>query len=123
MVRAKKNAETTVIRKKPRVTAEDITEMQRLRREGDSISEIARKVKFNRQTVKMHLTEQKGDTVAIEAKGKVLAEEYRKARKAGNYATSDKIRAKIESQGIAVKDNPDGSTLLSAPSMTSRTIK
>ncbi len=52
-----------------------------------------------------------------------LTEEYRKVRKAGDYAASDKIRAKIESQGITVKDNPDGSTSLSAPSMTIKIIK
>ena len=52
-----------------------------------------------------------------------LTEKYRKARKAGDYAASDKIRAEIESQGITVKDNPDGSTSLSAPSMTIKIIK
>ena len=64
-------------KKKPRLTEEQVTEMMRLKREGKSISAIARIIGCHRQTVRMHLKEKHGDIVAEEARKQVLIEELR----------------------------------------------
>jgi len=63
--------------KKARLTDEQVTEMMRLKREGKSISAIARIIGCHRQTVRMHLREKHGDIVAEEARKQVLIEELR----------------------------------------------
>ena len=60
-----------------------------------------------------------GDAVEIIA----LAEKRLAARKAGDYAAADKIRKKVQSRGVQMKDNPDGTTSLTAPSMTVKIVK
>lgn len=64
-------------KKKARLTDEQVTEMIRLKREGKSISAIARIIGCHRQTVRMHLREKHGDIVAEEARKQVLIEELR----------------------------------------------
>jgi len=64
-------------KKKARLTDEQVTEMMRLKREGKSISAIARIIGCHRQTVRMHLREKHGDIVAEEARKQVLIEELR----------------------------------------------
>ncbi len=63
--------------KKARLTDEQVTEMMRLKREGKSISAIARIIGYHRQTVRMHLREKHEDIVAEEARKQVLIEELR----------------------------------------------
>jgi hypothetical protein len=64
-------------KRKPRLTEEQMTEIMRLKREGKSISDIARAIGCHRQTVRMHLREKHGDIVAEEARKQVLIEELR----------------------------------------------
>ena len=64
-------------KKKARLTDEQVTEMMRLKREGKSISAIARAIGCHRQTVRMHLREKHDDIVAEEARKQVLIEELR----------------------------------------------
>jgi len=64
-------------KKKPRLTEEQVTEIMRLKREGKSISDIARVIGCHRQTVRMHLREKHGDIVAEEARKQVFIEELR----------------------------------------------
>jgi len=64
-------------KKKARLTDEQVTEMMRLKREGKSISAIARVIGCHRQTVRMHLREKHEDIVAEEARRQVLTEELR----------------------------------------------
>jgi len=66
------------IRRKPRLTDEQITEIMRLKRQGKSISAIARAIGCHRQTVRLHLREKHGDIVAEEVRKQVLVEELRR---------------------------------------------
>lgn len=63
--------------KKARLTDEQVTEIMRLKREGKSISAIARVIGCHRQTVRMHLREKHGDIVAEEVRKQVLIEGLR----------------------------------------------
>ena len=77
-------------RKKPRITEEQETEILRLKREGKSISDIARAIGCHRQTVRMHLKEKHGDIVAEEARKQVLIEELREHfRELASFASID----------------------------------
>ena len=64
-------------KKRARLTDEQVTEMIRLKREGKSISAIARIIGCHRQTVRMHLREKHGDIIAEEARKQVFIEELR----------------------------------------------
>lgn len=75
---AKETTKKTKMTKRPRVTSEQLMEMKKMDRAGYSLSAIARELGFHRQTVKLHLTEQKGDTISDEARGKILGESYKR---------------------------------------------
>lgn len=57
-----------------RITEEQIKEMLRLRRQGKSITEIARNVGCQRQTVRAYLRERQGDILRDEARKQILVE-------------------------------------------------
>lgn len=63
---------------RPRITDEQITDMIRLRRQGKSISAIARATGCNRQTVRVYLKERQADVLADEVRKEVLTDELRK---------------------------------------------
>ena len=48
-------------RQRARITEEQVHEMMRLQRQGQSIQSIARAMGCHRQTVRMHLKEKEGD--------------------------------------------------------------
>lgn len=60
--------------KKERITEQMITDIMRLRRQGFSISAIARTVGCHRQTVSAHLKERREDFIAEEARKQVLTQ-------------------------------------------------
>ena len=58
--------------KRPRVTEEQVHEMMRMRRQGESIKAIAQAIGCHRQTVRTRLKEKHGDILADEARKEVL---------------------------------------------------
>jgi transposase-like protein len=62
---------------RPRITDQQISDMMRLRRQGKSISAIARAINCNRQTVRVYLKERQADVLADEARKQVLIDELR----------------------------------------------
>jgi len=60
--------------KKERITKQEITEMMQLRRQGYSISAIAKSMGYHRQTISAHLKEKKEDLIAEEARKQVLSQ-------------------------------------------------
>lgn len=58
--------------KRPRVTEEQVHEMMRMRRQGESIIAIAQAIGCHRQTVRTYLKEKRGDILADEARKEVL---------------------------------------------------
>ena len=65
-------------KQRPRITDEQISEMIRLRRQGKSISAIARVIGCNRQTVRVYLKERQADILAGEVRRQVLTDELQK---------------------------------------------
>lgn len=61
--------------KRPRITEEQVREMMRMRRQGESIKAIAQAIRCHRQTVRTYLKEKRGDILANEARKEVLKEE------------------------------------------------
>ncbi|MBA7466788.1 hypothetical protein ES707_01980 [subsurface metagenome] len=61
--------------KRPRITGEQIQEMMRMRRRGESIKAIAQAIGCHRQTVRTYLKEKRGDILAEEARKEVLTGE------------------------------------------------
>ena len=53
---------------RPRITDQQISDMMRLRRQGKSLSAIARALKCNRQTVRVYLKERQADVLVDEIK-------------------------------------------------------
>jgi len=64
--------------RKPRISEEQINEMIRLRRQGKSISAIARATGCHRQTVRAYLKERQADILADEVRKQVLTNELQK---------------------------------------------
>lgn len=58
--------------KRPRITGEQVQEMIRMRRQGESIKVIAQAIGCHRQTVRTYLKEKHGDILAEEARKEVL---------------------------------------------------
>ena len=69
----KKNPE----KPRPRITDRQISDMMRLRRQGKSISAIARALKCNRQTVRVYLKERQADVLVDEARKQIFIDELR----------------------------------------------
>jgi len=65
-------------KQRPRITDEQISEMIRLRRQGKSISAIARIIGCNRQTVRVYLKERQADILTGEVRRQVLTDEQQK---------------------------------------------
>ena len=63
--------------KRKRLSEEQVQEMLRLRRQGQSVKAIAQAIGCHRQTVRIHLKERHGDILAEEARKQVLIEELR----------------------------------------------
>jgi predicted transcriptional regulator len=63
---------------RPRITDQQISDMMRLRRQGKSISAIARALKCNRQTVRVYLKERQADILTGEVRRQVLTDELQK---------------------------------------------
>jgi len=63
-------------KRKP-ITEEQVREMMRMRRQGQSIKAIAQAIGCHRQTVRTHLKERHGDILADEARKQVLIDELR----------------------------------------------
>ena len=61
--------------KRPRITGEQIQEMMRMRRRGESIKAIAQAIGCHRQTVRTYLKEKHGDILAAETRKEVLTGE------------------------------------------------
>jgi transposase-like protein len=61
--------------RKPRISEEQINEMIRLRRQGKSISAIARATGCHRQTVRAYLKERQADILADEVRKQILTDE------------------------------------------------
>ncbi len=61
--------------KRPRITGEQVQEMMRMRRRGESIQSIAQAIGCHRQTVRTYLKEKHGDILAGEARKEVLTGE------------------------------------------------
>lgn len=61
--------------KRPRITGEQVQEMMRMRRQGESIQAIAQAIGCHRQTVRTYLKEKRGDILAEEARKEVLTGE------------------------------------------------
>jgi len=64
--------------RKSRVNEEQISEMLRLRRQGKSISDIARATGFHRQTIRAYLKERQADILADEVRKQLLTDELQK---------------------------------------------
>jgi len=62
---------------RPRITDQQISDMMRLRRQGKSISAIARALKCNRQTVRVYLKERQADVLVDEVRKQILIDELR----------------------------------------------
>ncbi len=62
---------------RPRITAQQISDMMRLQRQGKSISAIARALKCNRQTVRVYLKERQADVLVDEARKQIFIDELR----------------------------------------------
>ncbi len=63
---------------RPRITDQQISDMMRLRRQGESISAIARAIKCNRQTVRVYLKERQADVLADEVRKQQLTDELQR---------------------------------------------
>ncbi|MBA7567353.1 hypothetical protein ES708_09064 [subsurface metagenome] len=63
---------------RPRITEQQISDMMRLRRQGESISAIARAIKCNRQTVRVYLKERQADVLADEVRKQQLTDELQR---------------------------------------------
>jgi len=63
---------------RPRITDQQISDMMRLRRQGKSLSAIARALKCNRQTVRVYLKERQADVLVDEIKKQLLTDEQQK---------------------------------------------
>jgi predicted transcriptional regulator len=61
--------------RKSRINEEQIGEMLRLRRQGKSISDIARATGFHRQTIRAYLKERQADVLADEVRKQILTNE------------------------------------------------
>ncbi len=64
--------------KRPRLTEEQIADIKRFHRQGVSQTEIAKKVRCHRQTVRLHLKEKGVDSAAEYARREVLADALRR---------------------------------------------
>ena len=64
--------------RKPRISEAQINEMLRLRRQGKSISAVARATGFHRQTVGAYLRERQADILADEVRKQLLTDELQK---------------------------------------------
>lgn len=64
--------------RRPRLNEDQIAEIKRLYRKGVSQTEIARRMKRHRQTIRFHLKERQTDAVAESARKDVLAEGLRR---------------------------------------------
>lgn len=62
---------------RPRMTEDQIAEIQRLKRQGMSIKEIAKSTGYHRQTVSTYLKQTRTDALADEVRKQVLVEELR----------------------------------------------
>lgn len=65
-------AKTRQSLKRPRITGEQVQEMMRMRRQGESIEAIAQAIGCHRQTVRTYLKEKHGDILAEEARKEAL---------------------------------------------------
>jgi len=63
--------------KRKRLSEEQVQEMLRLRRQGQSVKAIAQAIGCHRQTVRLHLKERRGDILAEEARKQILIAELR----------------------------------------------
>lgn len=63
--------------KRKRLSEEQVQEMLRLRRQGQSVKAIAQAIGCHRQTVRLHLKERRGDILAEEARKQILIDELR----------------------------------------------
>ena len=63
---------------RPRITDQQISDMLRLRRQGKSISAIARAAGCNRQTVRVYLKERQADVLAEEVRKQALTDDLQK---------------------------------------------
>jgi len=64
--------------RKSRINEEQIGEMLRLRRQGKSITDIARATGFHRQTIRAYLKERQADILADEVRKQLLTDELQK---------------------------------------------
>lgn len=64
-------------RQRARITEEQVFEMMRLQRQGESIQDIARAIGCHRQTVRMHLNKNLGEILRNEARKQVMIEAIR----------------------------------------------
>jgi transcriptional regulator with XRE-family HTH domain len=64
--------------RKSRISEEQIGEMLRLRRQGKSITDIAKATGFHRQTVRAYLKERQADILADEVRKQLLTDELQK---------------------------------------------
>jgi len=64
--------------RKSRINEEQIGEMLRLRRQGKSITDIAKATGFHRQTVRAYLKERQADILADEVRKQLLTDELQK---------------------------------------------
>ena len=79
-----------------KLSNEQHTEIRKLNREGHSISEIARRVGCHRQTVRMYLTEHKGDIVSEEVRKEFLTETYRDHNTDLHQFTQKELKALLD---------------------------
>ena len=86
--------------KRPRITGEQVQEMMRMRRQGESIKVIAQAIGCHRQTVRTYLKEKRGDILAEEARKEVLTGEL-----LGHF------RELINFAQVGLKDRLDASPL------------
>jgi len=63
---------------RPRITDQQISNMMRLRRQGKSISAIARTLECNRQTVRVYLKERQADVLVDEVRKQLLTDAQQK---------------------------------------------
>ncbi len=83
-------------RQRARITEEQVHEMMRLQRQGQSIQSIARAMGCHRQTVRMHLKEKEGDILRDEARKQMMIEAIREHfKELADFAGKD-LRQKFE---------------------------
>jgi len=79
-----------------KLSSEQLTEIRKLNREGHSLSEIARRVGCHRQTVRMYLTEHKGDIISEEVRRGFLTETYRDHNTDLHQFTQKELKALLD---------------------------